>query len=215
MIQCEDYHSNLLTALNEIHPLQQASVVEFGAGTGRITRQLLPIIKNVQAFDITPAMVKIALNTLIRSGWSNWLLGIGDSREMPVPAALADVTVEGWSFVQIMTWHMENWRKEVGQAIDEMFRIVRPGGTIILIETLGTGVMTPDPPELHTPIHDYFDREQKFSSTWIRTDFRFASGDEAAEVIAPIFGEAILDKLIETNEGVILPECTGIWWRKV
>ena len=45
MIQCEDYHSNLLTALNEIHPLQQASVVEFGAGTGRITRQLLPIIK--------------------------------------------------------------------------------------------------------------------------------------------------------------------------
>lgn len=114
-----------------------------------------------------------------------------------------------------MTWHLDNWRNEVGQAMAEMVRMVRPGGTIILIETLGTGAMRPDPPKLHTTIHDYFERERNFSSTWIRTDFRFVSRAEAIEIMEPIFGKAIIDKLIETNQGVILPECTGIWWIKV
>ena len=215
MVQCEDYQGNLLNALNDIYPLQQAKVVELGAGTGRITSQLLPLVKNIRAFDLTPAMIQIALSKLIRSGRSNWLLGLGDSREVPVPTASADIVVEGWSFVQIMTWHQANWRREVGQAINEMIRIARPGGVVILVETLGTGATTPNPPENHTPIHDYFVQERNFSSTWIRTDFRFVSQSEADEKMASIFGPAILDKLIETGEGVILPECTGIWWGRV
>jgi hypothetical protein len=50
--------------------------------------------------------------------------------------------------------------------------------------------------------------------TWIRTDYRFESLAEAQAIIGPVFGEAMLDKFIEA-EGIILPECTGIWWRYV
>lgn len=215
MVHCEDYQRNLLTAINDIHPLQNTQVVEFGAGTGRITRQLLPVVKNLWAFDLTPAMINIAAAKLKQTGWSNWLLGIGDSRQMPLPTAWADVAVEGWSFVQIMSWHRENWRKEVGRAVAEMVRIVRPGGTIILIETQGTGVSTPAPPEFHTQVHDYFERECGLASRWIRTDFRFVSRAEGTEIIGPIFGPAVLEAMIEHSDGIVLPECTGIWWGKV
>ena len=87
MVQHEDYEHNLLPALNEIHPLKNANVVEFGAGTGRITAQLIPLVRNVWAFDITPPMVQVASKKLKQSDWSNWLVGVGDSRAMPVPTA--------------------------------------------------------------------------------------------------------------------------------
>ncbi len=52
MVQHEDYERNLLPALNEIHPLENADVAEFGAGTGRITAQLVPCFASwVQARD--------------------------------------------------------------------------------------------------------------------------------------------------------------------
>ena len=215
MIQREDYQGNLLTALNDIHPLQNTKVVEFGAGTGRITRQLLPIVETICAFDLTPAMIKVAATMLKQGGYPNRCLGLGDSREMPVLTSWADVAVEGWSFVQIMSWHQNHWRSEVGRAIDEMIRVVRPEGTIILIETQGTGVSTPAPPEPHLKVHDFFEGEYGLSAMWIRTDFRFASRAEGQEIMGPIFGQAVLEAMIESSEGIILPECTGIWWGKV
>ncbi|MCP4540903.1 MAG: class I SAM-dependent methyltransferase [Chloroflexi bacterium] len=215
MVQHEDYEHNLLPALNEIHPLENANVVDFGAGTGRITAQLVPLVKNVWAFDITPPMVQVASKKLKQLDQSNWLVGVGDSRAIPVPAACADIAVEGWSIVQIMAWHMDTWREDVGQAIDEMMRVVRPGGAVILIETLGTGVTTPEPPERFVPVYDYFERERGFLSTWIRTDFCFASLAQARDVLEPLFGDAVEGKMIETDEGIVVPECTGIWWRSV
>jgi len=215
MVQHEDYEGNLLPALNKIHPLENADVVEFGAGTGRITAQLIPLVSNAWAFDITPPMVQIATEKLKQSDRSNWLVGVGDSRAMPVPTACADIAVEGWSIVQIMAWHMDTWRENVGQAIDEMMRVVRPGGAVILIETLGTGVITPEPPDLFNVVYDYFERERGFLSTWIRTDFCFASLAQARDVLVPLFGDAAEDKMIETDRGVVMPECTGIWWRDV
>lgn len=215
MVQHEDYEDNLLPALNAIHPLENADVVEFGAGTGRITAQLIPLARNIWAFDITPPMVQVASKKLKRSGWSNWLVGVGDSRAMPVPTASADIAIEGWSLVQIMAWHMDTWREDVGQAVAEMMRVVRPGGAVILIETLGTGAHTPEPPDSFKTVYDYFERERGFSSTWIRTDFCFASLVKARDALEPLFGDAVEDKMIETNGGVVIPECTGIWWRNV
>ena len=40
MVSREDYQGNLLPALNAIRPLAGLDVVELGAGTGRLTRQM-------------------------------------------------------------------------------------------------------------------------------------------------------------------------------
>jgi ubiquinone/menaquinone biosynthesis C-methylase UbiE len=195
--------------LDQIHPLKHADMVEFGAGTGRITTQLIPLVASIRAFDLIPPMIKIANRKLRQSDGSNWLVGVGDSRAMPVPAVSTDIAVEGWSFVQIMRWHVDTWREEVDQAVNEMMRVVRPGGAVILIETLGTGDTTPNPPEIFTTAYDYLKGERNFSSTWIRTDYRFASAVEARDLLEPVFGEGILNGIFESNERIILPDsCT-------
>ncbi|HEX2989536.1 MAG TPA: hypothetical protein VHO49_02600, partial [Anaerolineales bacterium] len=53
-----------------------------------------------------------------------------------------------------------------------------------------------------------------FDSKWIRTDYRFESLDEAIELAGFFFGEELAEQ-VRANGSVILPECTGVWWRTV
>lgn len=50
----------------------------------------------------------------------------------------------GWSICYMVVWHKETWQAELGKALAEMKRVLRPGGTIIILETLGTGKDKPD-----------------------------------------------------------------------
>jgi len=215
LVQAEDYQGHLLSALRELHPTENSTIVELGAGTGRITIQLLPYVRHIYAFDLTPAMIHLANQKLKQSGAHNCSLAIADSRAAPISAKSADIAVEGWSFAQIMAWHMESWQQEVGQAIQEMLRVARPGGIVILIETLGTGETKPNPPAQFQAAYEYFERKWQFSSRWIRTDYCFSSIEEVHQVVSPIFGEAMIERTYNSESGIILPECTGIWWRSV
>ncbi|MEZ4641493.1 MAG: class I SAM-dependent methyltransferase [Chloroflexota bacterium] len=212
LVSHEDYQGNLLAALQDICPLTDKRVVEFGAGTGRITAQLVPLVERVYAFDLTPQMVQVAARKRQQAKAATWLLGLADSRAMPLPAACADVAVEGWSFLQIRVWHGANWRAEVGRALDEMLRLLRPGGAAILIETLGTGATEPNPQPAFAEMYAYLEQERGFAARCIRTDYCFPSWAEAQAIVEPFFSEA-LETATQTEAGIVLPECTGIWWR--
>jgi len=215
LVETEDYQGHLLPALRELKSIENSTIVELGAGTGRITVQLLPYVRYIYAFDLTPAMIHIADRKLKKAGALNGSLAIVDSRAVPLAAKSADIALEGWSFVQIMTWHMGSWQQEVGQAIKEMLRIVRPGGIAILVETLGTGETKPNPSTRFQAAYEYFEHEWQFSSRWIRTDYCFSTMEELHQVVSPVFGESMVERTYKSEEGIILPECTGIWWRFV
>ena len=59
-----DYQNNILRALTEIHPLEGCKVVELGAGTGRVTRILAPLVDAIWAFDASLNAVFDDLNTV-------------------------------------------------------------------------------------------------------------------------------------------------------
>jgi len=96
------------------------------------------------------------------------------------------------------------------EAFTAVRRVLRPGGTIIVLETLGTGYETPHPPENLTAYYSFLE-QAGFSSTWVRTDFRFESLAEAEALIHFFFGPELAEQVVARN-WVILPECTGIWW---
>ena len=58
LVDREDMHGNLFAALNDIRPLHGLKVVEFGAGTGRLTRLLSVLVDKVYAFDIETPMIR-------------------------------------------------------------------------------------------------------------------------------------------------------------
>lgn len=210
LVSREDYQGNIFRALNEIRPFQGLDVVELGAGTGRLTCMLASLVKTIQAFDTSQHMLDVAIAKLERSGLRNWRVEVADHRELPVEDQAADVAIAGWSIVYTVVWHEQTWHEVLGKALAEMKRVLRPGGTITILETLGTGYETPHPPDVLKAYFAYLE-EAGFSSTWIRTDYQFESLAEAEALTRFFFDDELAEKVVERN-WAILPECTGIWW---
>lgn len=213
LISREDHHGNIRPALAQIRPLAGLEVVEVGAGTGRITWLLAPEVRRITAFDISTHMLSIARRKLPGSGLLNWRLGAADNRCLPLRSGLADLAIAGWSLGHTVGWYPASWRKEIGRALAEMIRVLRPDGTVILLETLGTNQTSPRPP---TPglaaFFAWLEQKHGFQRTWVRTDYRFASVQEAAELTRFFFGDEMADDILSKGSPVV-PECTGIWWR--
>jgi len=213
LVQCEDYQGNLLPAIEKIVSLDGLDVVELGAGTGRLTRLLAPHVRTLRAFDESGHMLKTAIETLRKSKLTNCKIDIADHRQIPVGDASADLVISGWSFCYLAVWGGKKWKSALQAGLGEIERIIRPGGMIILIESLGTMEGSPNPPEHLKGYFAWLD-EQGFQSTWIRTDYKFESTYEAKELISFFFDHNLASE-VEFITGTILPECTGIWWKQV
>jgi len=208
----EDYQHHILKSIQDITPLKEKDVVELGAGTGRLTCLLAPLVKSMRAFDASEHMLAVAERKLEAAGLINWQLEVSDNRIIPVPDHCADIALSGWSICYLVDWGGQDWQGEVAKALAEMERILKPGGVMILLETLGTGFTTPTPPDHLKEYYAYL-AEQGFSTAWIRTDYQFDSVDEGNELAGFFFGEEMKSK-IEVGEKTILPECTGLWWKR-
>lgn len=214
LVMREDYQKNILAALRTIHPLQNAEVVEFGAGTGRMTGIVAPYVKSILATDISEHMLAVADEKLTPQ-YPHLRLAVADNRQMPIKTASADITIAGWSFGHATVWYQDRWREEISQAVAEMKRVLRPGGVAIILETLGTGRETPNPPtDILADYYNWMENEQRFSHTWIRTDYQFESPEEADFLVRFFFGNDFADAVMK-DKRVTLPECTGIWWLTV
>ena len=211
LVSREDYQGRILPALRKIRPLEGLDVVELGAGTGRLSCMLAPLVKSMLLLDASQHMLDYAASKLERLGVDNWQVQAADNRSLPVEDGVADLAISGWSLGYLVGEHPESWREEIAKALRETRRVLRPGGTIAILETLGTGHETPHPPTEGLAAYYRFLEDTGFRSTWIRTDYQFASLDEAVALIRFFFGDELAAQVME-NEWVILPECTGIWW---
>lgn len=213
LIQREDFQQNILSTIQAITPLENNMVLDIGAGTGRLTRILAPYVKTIAALDLSMAMIKEAKNVLQHSGAENWCLAVGDNARLPVKDGFADLVVSGWSFCYLAVWSGDQWRARLQAGLDGIQRVLRKGGTMVILETMGTGFEAPNPPP-HLDHYFQFLKEAGFSFKWIRTDYQFASQAEAEELSEFFFGEE-LTKKVQQNQWVVLPECTGVWWLKL
>ena len=213
LVSREDYELNIPRILNQILNFNSKDLIELGSGTGRLARLLAPVAKSVLALDASPKMLEIAAEKLGDDGLQNWSVAAADHRALPVADRAADVAISGWSIVYLVVWNESAWEAELAKGLDEMRRILRPGGSIVILETLGTGHESPHLPDNLVEYISYLE-QQGFEHAWIRTDYRFDSLEEAKDIIDFFYGEAML-KEISNGDEVTLPECTGIWWKKI
>jgi ubiquinone/menaquinone biosynthesis C-methylase UbiE len=216
LVSHEDYLGHLPRLIQSLQPLQGRVAVEFGCGTGRVTGLLAGHVSRLHAFDFTASMLWQARRNALLHAWRNVTLALADSRQMPARSGWADFAIEGWAFLQIAVWHPDDWQAQLGRALAEMHRLVRPGGRLILIETLGTGQATPAVEPFFRTVYDFLEAQAGFTPLDpIRTDYRFESLEQVRQVVVPLFGPEMLARLVETPAGWVLPECTGIWWRDI
>ena len=210
LVSREDVEGNILSAIAGISKIQGQDVLDLGSGTGRLAALLAPLARSLLALDISHHMLTVAADHIREAGFENCWVSAADHRALPIPTDSVDLVISGWSLCYLVVWEGENWKSELSKGLKEMERALRPGGKIIIIETLGTG--TEEPEELDK-LKIYLDhlREIGFTESWIRTDYQFESKSEAIELSTFFFGEEMVEK-IQFLDKPILPECTGIWW---
>jgi ubiquinone/menaquinone biosynthesis C-methylase UbiE len=211
LIDREDYESRLPEAMRAIRDEAGLDVADLGAGTGRLTRLLARRARHVWAFDAAGAMLDRCHDHLAAEGTIGKVsLALADHRSAPMPDGSVDLLVSGWS-VAYDVCRPTFERDRLDFVLARWNRMLRDDGTILIIETQGTGAEVPTPPERLVPYYAAL-AEAGFDTTWIRTDYRFASLAEAEALCRFFFGDALADR-VRDEKLVILPECTGLWWR--
>jgi len=214
LIAREDVQGNILRTLEGIVPdLKTRYVLDLGAGTGRLARLLAPRVKFVRAFDESAEMLRVCRDRLAATGLTNWSVDVADHRHLPVEDACADLAVSGWSVSYLAVWGADDWREKLSGWMREMKRVLRPTSPIVLFETLGTGQESPVRVPHLANFYPWLD-ENGFQNTSIRTDYKFESLEEAEHLARFFFGDEMGDNVLKNN-WVILPECTGVWWKNV
>ena len=212
----EDYEQRLYPALAAIRSFDRADIVEWGAGTGRVSALVAPYARSIIAGDLHAHMLPVAAAKYRQFGHLKWQTMVMDHRYAPLPDRVADVALAGWTLCYLARKFCgESWQRQLTQAIAEMRRVLRPGGTIIIIETLGTGETEPRPmADWFAEYFDFLENDLGFQSTAIRTDLKFDSLEQAAATISFFFGDE-WDDQVRRNNWIIVPECTGLWWKVV
>jgi SAM-dependent methyltransferase len=97
------------------------TVLEVGAGTGKLTQQLVALGHDVHATEPAPEMLEILRRNLPDTRTSQ-----ASAEELPVPDRSVDVVVAAQSF---------HWF-DLDRALPEIARVLRPGGHLSLVWNL-------------------------------------------------------------------------------
>ncbi|MED1917817.1 class I SAM-dependent methyltransferase [Bacillus thuringiensis] len=205
---------SLLAIIEEITPIKGQDVIDLGAGSGRLTSVLAPHAKSILALDASAAMLEVNAQQLTQAGLSNWTTNVADHRELPSDDNSTDVIVAGWTVCYLTSSEVPNNELHLEKIIQEMKRVLRPGGTIVIMETMGTGYGTPHPPEFLIKYYSLLENKYGFSHKWIRLDYQFKDLEEAEQLSRFFFGDELADR-VAREKLVTLPECAGVWWLTV
>jgi ubiquinone/menaquinone biosynthesis C-methylase UbiE len=214
MIAVEDVDARLLPAIEAVLPLAGKRVVDLGTGTGRIPLLLNGLAAKVAALDLHRAMLR-ENERQRRRVQGAWISVEGDMRRLPFPGGWADAVVAGWAIGHLRAWYDPDWKSHMTPILTEMHRVVAPGGALIILETLSTGALTPAPPTVGlAEYYAWLETKWDFNRTEIRTDYQFASVEEAVERTEFFFGPELAET-IRANGWSRLPEWTGVWSKRV
>ncbi|HTV25326.1 MAG TPA: class I SAM-dependent methyltransferase [Polyangiaceae bacterium] len=210
LVSAEDAAGELPRALARVAPLRGARVIEVGMGTGRITRHLLEAGARVTGYEASAAMLAVARREL----GERFEGVVADIRTVELPAKSAEVVVAGWCLGHFCEWYGERWQGEIDGVLRRLWEALDAKGTLIVIETLGTGVDTAGPPNAELAAYYRF-----LESTWgmtreqLPTDYEFVSLEAALASIGFFFGPELAEQ-VRARGSARVPEWTGLWWRR-
>lgn len=215
LVSAEDYQANLSALLHRLVDWTDVRVLEAGVGTGRVTDMYVDAVASAVCCDASEHMLAFVRERLGDCA-DKLTFRRADNLDLPELSEKVDVFVEGWSFGHAVA--EASRPEEVARTTDALVAAaagsVVPGGWVVLIETLGTNVDAPAAPlETLAAMYRRLEEEHDFTRHEVRTDFRFSSVAEAAEVMGFFFGPEMAES-VRARGTEVVPEWTGVWARR-
>ena len=126
------------TALGEA---RRGKLLDVACGPGVVTAALAPEASSVTGFDATEAMLEKARARCAGAGLGNVAFRAGDAENLPFKDAEFDSVV-----TRLAIHHFAAPQR----ALDEMFRVLRPGGTAVIVDVISSE--DPNESTLHNAI---------------------------------------------------------------
>lgn len=168
--RCMDREGKVISYLN--HNLPRGKILDVGAGNGFTAEQIQSNHRNITAMEPDIKMVDFSKNL-------NWVNGVAQS--MPFHTNTFDGAYATWAF-------FFNGIEDIELGIEELKRVVQPGGKIIIIDNYGDDEFTSFSKfDISNPVDKWFERG--FEVAIINTHFIFDSILEAKELMSFYFQE--------------------------
>ncbi len=112
-------------AVSRIAPAKTDHVLEVAAGTCACGRVIAPHVQCVTCLDMTPAMLTVGKAKAEQEKLCNMNFVLGDAAELPFLNDSFDIVLSRLAFHHF---------PDVKRAFDEMARVLKPGGKLVLID---------------------------------------------------------------------------------
>lgn len=124
-------HGPELVTISEVAArIGARQVLDLGCGAGHVSFALAPHAESVIAYDLSEQMLQVVNAEAQRRGLAN--ISIQQGRVERLPFA-------GKSFDMICSRYSAHHWQDFGKALGEAFRVLKPGGTLIAMDTHSTG----------------------------------------------------------------------------
>jgi len=107
------------------------NLLDVACGPGVVTAAIAPMAASVVAFDATEPMLEKAKTRCARAGLTNVTFKHGDAENLPFEEALFDGVV-----TRLAIHHFAHPQR----ALEEMFRVLRPGGVAVIVDVVSSEV---------------------------------------------------------------------------
>lgn len=198
----EDYPQYILQEL--IPQVLDKKVADIGCGNGKYLKQLAEYTSTIVGLDKSFEQIKLAEKTCIAK--SNVFVSLADATNIPLENNSVDIVMACWMLGTILEKHRQE------EVIEEMKRICKPNGKILLIENLEDSQfekLRGRSPDLlsRTTNYNNFLLSQGFKlEKTIYTYFMFDSIERAKDVFQTIWKDRITgeinSKFIEHKVGL-------------
>ena len=109
---------------------KEAQVIDLGCGAGHASFVAATVVKNVIAYDLSAQMLEVVAQAARDKQLSNITVQQGVAESLPFDDHSADVIISRYSAHH---WH------DVGQALREVARVLKPGGKFIMMDVVSPG----------------------------------------------------------------------------
>jgi len=192
LVKYEDPDNFIFKNMLKLADFKDKVILDFGAGTGRVTKIFAKVAKKVYALDLQPSQI----NFLRKKNIKNIIPKVGSCEELPYKDNFFDIVVSTHAF----------GGRNKKKTLKEVLRVLKPGGNYIFVDAYHQGEFISiwekySDPGVRAIFKKNYDeiKDMGLKTKIINNNWKFPSVKKAVEQLGYVLGGNV-DKYLIKNK---------------